>query len=180
MKNQGSYFSSEISNLPCKYRGQIVWWCHRGKVENSIVVINIKLNKMRNKMINGFSIVVFRTKKYKDNFPKGFFDRYRDYLINSLLFAQSASLRNDWTISSTDGSTQFTWLILLLIVGHRTFILDYWLTYLRKFIKPSSQDLAFCCENTYHLLPESEVITMKSQTETLMNWPSWSRSEISL
>ena len=57
-------------------------------------------------MINGFSIVVFRTKKYNDNFRNVFIDRYRDYLINSLLFAQSASLRNDWTISSTDGLTR--------------------------------------------------------------------------
>ena len=50
---------------------------------------------MRNKMINGFSVVVFRTKKYNDNFRNVFIDRYRDYLINSLLFAQSALLRND-------------------------------------------------------------------------------------
>ena len=57
-------------------------------------------------MINGFSVVVFRTKKYNDNFRNVFIDRYRDYLINSLLFAQSALLRNDWTISSTDGLTR--------------------------------------------------------------------------
>ena len=53
-------------------------------------------------MINGFSIVVFRTKKFNDNFRNVFIDRYRDSLINSLLFAQSASLRNDWT----DGLTR--------------------------------------------------------------------------
>jgi len=120
-------------------------------------------------MLNGFSIVVFRTKKDNDNFRNVFIDRYRDYLINGLLFAQSALLRNDWTIIGKqlavpmalhDLSSQFTWLILLLIVGHSSFILDYWA--LRKFIKASSQELEFCCENTYHLLPESEVITEKS------------------
>ena len=161
-----------------------VWWCHRGKVENSIVVINIKLNKMRNKMINGFSIVVFRTKKYNDNFRNVFIDRYRDSLINSLLFAQSASLRNDWTISSTDGLTRSldpVHLANFIVDSRSSYFYTWLLTYLLKFIKPSSQDfVAFCCENTYHLLPESEVITMKSQTEALMNWPSWSRSEISL
>lgn len=40
----------------------------RGKVENSNVVINIKLNKMRNKMKNGFAVGVFLTKKNNHNF----------------------------------------------------------------------------------------------------------------